>query len=73
MPLNVKELLSFHAIVIPVLFTLAFSSCGKIGDPLPSDIFKPQAMRTVKAQAEQKSNSENIKSKVAEINFQEKD
>lgn len=55
MPLNVKQPMLCHVIVIPLLLALALSSCGKIGDPIPPDIFFPQSITDLTAQVEKRA------------------
>lgn len=76
MPLSVKQQTLYYIIVIPLLFTIALSSCGKIGDPIPPDIVFPQAITNRAAIKEKKSNCLNFCgeiSNMAEPGFQVKD
>ena len=75
MPLSSKRRKLCHGIVIQLLFTIALSGCGKIGDPIPPDLVFPLAITDLTAQVKKSDclNYYSKKSNMAGVYFGEKD
>lgn len=76
MPLTVKKLDFSPGLVFILIFALALTSCGKIGDPLPPGAVDKLTISDLTAQAEKRKDSlsccsENLN--MAETVIQEKD
>jgi hypothetical protein len=74
MPLSVKQPIIVS--IIPLIFLLALSSCGKIGDPIPPGIVIPQTSTDQSAREKKQGDCSNYcsdESNMAEKYLQEKD
>jgi hypothetical protein len=74
MPSRVKQLLS--VLGTSIVFLIALSSCGKIGDPVPPGLIIPQPITDRRPALEKKNDCSNYcsdESNTIEKNLQEKD